>query len=42
MKSLPRILDAPKPDRQVYLAKVSDLAAKYEARVQRATTAAKN
>jgi len=42
MKSLPRILDAPKPDRQVYLAKVSDLAAKYEALVQRATTAAKN
>ena len=36
------ILDAPKPDRQVYLAKVNDLAAKYEALVQRTTTTAKN
>jgi hypothetical protein len=36
------ILDAPKPDRQVYLAKVSDLAAKYETLVQRTTTMAKN
>jgi hypothetical protein len=34
------ILDAPKPDRQVYLAKVNDLAAKYEALVQRTTTTA--
>lgn len=31
------ILDAPKPDRQIYLAKVSDLAAKYETLVQRTT-----
>jgi len=34
------ILDAPKPDRQVYLTKVNDLAAKYEALVQRTTIAA--
>src|SRR5205814_8897407 len=32
------ILDAPKPDRQVYLTKVTDLAAKYDALVQRTTT----
>ncbi|PYI93026.1 MAG: hypothetical protein DME97_06890 [Verrucomicrobia bacterium] len=32
------ILDAPKPDRQIYLAKVNDLAAKYDALVQRTTT----
>ena len=32
------ILDAPKPDRQVYLTKVNDLAAKYDALVQRTTT----
>jgi hypothetical protein len=31
------ILDAPKPDRQVYLAKVNDLAAKYDALIQRTT-----
>ena len=31
------ILEAPKPDRQVYLAKVNDLAAKYDALVQRTT-----
>jgi hypothetical protein len=36
------ILDAPKPDRQVYLTKVNDVAAKYEALVQRTTTMAKN
>jgi hypothetical protein len=37
------ILDAPKPDRQVYLTKVNDLAAKYDALIQRttATTAAR-
>lgn len=35
------ILDAPKADRQVYLAKVNDLAAKYEALVQRTTTASR-
>jgi hypothetical protein len=41
-RTLRGILDAPKPDRQVYLAKVNDLAAKYEALVQRtATTAAR-
>jgi hypothetical protein len=34
------ILDAPKPDRQVYLIKVNDLAAKYETLVQRTTTTA--
>jgi hypothetical protein len=34
------ILDAPKPDRQVYLSKVNDLAAKYEALVQRTTITA--
>ena len=34
------ILDAPKPDRQVYLTKVSDLAAKYDALVQRTTITA--
>jgi hypothetical protein len=32
------ILDAPKADRQVYLAKVNDLAAKYDALVQRTST----
>ena len=32
------ILEAPKPDRQVYLAKVNDLAAKYDALVQRTAT----
>lgn len=32
------ILEAPKPDRQVYLAKVNDLAAKYDALVQKTTT----
>jgi Protein of unknown function (DUF3829) len=32
------ILEAPKPDRQVYLAKVNDLAAKYDALLQRTTT----
>jgi hypothetical protein len=36
------ILDAPKPDRQVYLAKVNDLAAKYETLVQRTMATAKN
>src|SRR2546423_12245252 len=35
------ILDAPKPDRQVYLTKVNDLAAKYDALLQRTTTAAR-
>ena len=35
------ILEAPKPDRQVYIAKVNDLAAKYDALVQRTTTAAR-
>ena len=35
------ILDAPKADRQVYLTKVNDLAAKYEALVQRTTTASR-
>jgi len=35
------ILDAPKADRQVYLAKVNDLAAKYDALVQRTTTASR-
>jgi|GEM_PF-4192599 len=39
-RSLRGILDAPKPDHQVYLAKVNDLAAKYEALVQRTTTPA--
>jgi hypothetical protein len=34
------ILDAPKPDRQVYLAKVNDLAAKYDALVLKTTTTA--
>jgi hypothetical protein len=34
------ILDAPKPDRQVYLTKVNDLAAKYDALIQRTTTTA--
>jgi hypothetical protein len=34
------ILDAPKPDRQVYVAKVNDLAAKYETLVQRTTITA--
>jgi hypothetical protein len=33
------ILDAPKPDRQVYLTKVNDLAAKYDALVQRTSAA---
>jgi hypothetical protein len=32
------ILEAPKPDHQVYIAKVNDLAAKYDALVQRTTT----
>lgn len=32
------ILDAPKPDRQVYLAKVNDLTAKYDTLVQRTAT----
>jgi hypothetical protein len=36
------ILDAPKPDRQVYLTKVNDLAAKYDALIQKTTTTAKN
>jgi len=31
------VLEAPKPDRQVYIAKVNDLAAKYDALVQRTT-----
>lgn len=31
------VLDAPKPDRLVYLAKVNDLAAKYDALVERTT-----
>ena len=35
------ILDAPKADRQVYVAKVNDLAAKYDALVQRTTTASR-
>lgn len=35
---LRRILESPKPDRQIYLAKVSELAAKYEELVQRANT----
>jgi hypothetical protein len=37
------VLEAPKPDRQVYIAKVNDLAAKYDALVQRtaATTASR-
>jgi hypothetical protein len=35
------ILDAPKPDRQVYLAKVNELAAKYDALVERTTVAAR-
>ncbi|HSP44880.1 MAG TPA: DUF3829 domain-containing protein [Chthoniobacterales bacterium] len=34
------ILDAPKPDRQVYLTKVNDLAAKYDALLQKTTTTA--
>jgi hypothetical protein len=41
-RTLRGVLDAPKPDRLVYLAKVNDLAAKYEALVQRTTTTAKN
>jgi hypothetical protein len=36
------ILDAPKPDRQVYLTKVNDLALKYDALVQKTTVTAKN
>ena len=41
-RTLRGILDAPKPDRQVYLSKVNDLAAKYDTLVQRtATTAAR-
>ncbi|MFN2623319.1 MAG: DUF3829 domain-containing protein [Chthoniobacterales bacterium] len=32
------ILDAPKADRQVYLGKINDLAAKYEVLIQRTTT----
>jgi hypothetical protein len=35
-------LDAPKPDRQVYLTKVNDVAAKYDALVKRTTTMAEN
>jgi hypothetical protein len=35
------VLEAPKPDRQVYLTKVNDLAAKYDELVQRTTTAAR-
>lgn len=35
------VLEAPKPDRQVYIAKVNDLAAKYDALVQRTTTASR-
>ena len=35
------ILEAPKPDRNVYISKVNDLAAKYDALVQRTTTAAR-
>lgn len=34
------ILDAPKPDRQVYMAKVTDLATKYDALLQNTTTTA--
>lgn len=34
------ILEAPKPDRQVYLTKVNELAAKYDELVQRTTTTA--
>jgi hypothetical protein len=34
------VLDAPKPDRQVYIAKVNDLAAKYDALLQRTTITA--
>ena len=32
------ILDAPKPDRQVYLTKVNDLSTKYDALLQRTST----
>jgi uncharacterized protein DUF3829 len=32
------VLEAPKPDRQVYIAKVNDLAAKYDVLVQKTTT----
>ncbi len=35
------VLEAPKPDRQVYLAKVNDLAAKYDDLVQRTTVASR-
>jgi hypothetical protein len=35
------ILDAPKPDRQVYMAKVTDLATKYDALLQNTTTASR-
>jgi hypothetical protein len=35
---LRRIVESPKPDRQMYLTKVSEVAAKYEELVQRATT----
>jgi hypothetical protein len=35
------ILDAPKPDRQVYMAKVTDLATKYDAVLQNTTTASR-
>jgi hypothetical protein len=34
------ILDAPKPDHQVYITKVNDLAAKYDALLQRTTATA--
>lgn len=37
-RTLRGILDAPKADRQVYLTKVNDLAAKYDALVQRTST----
>jgi hypothetical protein len=39
-RTLRGILDAPKPDRQVYLTKVNDLAAKYDTLVQRTTITA--
>lgn len=37
-KLLRQVLESPKPDKQLYLAKVSELAAKYEELGQRATT----
>ncbi|PZR71980.1 MAG: hypothetical protein DLM73_14190 [Chthoniobacterales bacterium] len=39
-KILRGILEAPKPDRQVYVTKVNDLAAKYDDLIQRTTTTA--